>query len=120
MGRVTDQIDWNYDKDQSPTDVDYAVLAETDGNTRMLRELGGGSWVITDGEDLQSQSDSGGQVQAIGSPSGQLLAIGSMVRTARGRLLTAESMEMRCNGQYVVSMTEVKGLSDGGIGGPQD
>jgi hypothetical protein len=101
-----DQVYWDYDNDQSSGDVDYAVLLERGGNTRLLRELGGGSWVITDVEDLQSWADSKGQVQVIGSPAGQLLAIGSMVRTALGRLFTVASIEMRCNGQYVVLMTE--------------
>jgi hypothetical protein len=105
MGRAIDQ---NWSNDESSDDVDYAVLPEGNGNTRLLRELGGGSWVITDGEDLQSKADSEGRVHVIGSPGGQLLAIGSMVRTARGRLLTVESMEMRCNGQYVVSVAEVE------------
>jgi hypothetical protein len=108
MGEVTDQIYRDYANNLSSGDVDYAVLLERDGNTRLLRELGSGSWVMTDVEDLQSQADSEGQVQVIGSSAGQLLAIGSMVGTALGRLLSVESIEMRCNGQYVVSMTEIK------------
>jgi hypothetical protein len=108
MAGVMDQINWNYGNDESSDGVDYAVLPERDGNTRLLRELGGGSWVITDGEDLHSQTDSEGRVHIIGAGAGELLTIGSTVRTARGRLLTIEKMEMRCNGQYVVSAAEVK------------
>jgi hypothetical protein len=109
VSKVMDQIYRDYRNDQLSRDVDYAVLLERDGNTRLLRELENGFWVITDVEDLQSQTDSEGRVQVIASPAGHLLAIGSMVRTAFGRLLTVESIEMRCNGQYVVLMTGVKG-----------
>ena len=108
VDKVNDRIYGEYGDDQSTDSVDYATLSERDGGSRLLRELGEGSWVITDGEDLQSQTDSDGRVRTVNAPAGQLLAIGSIVRTAHGRLLTVESMEMRCNGQYIVSMTAAK------------
>ena len=63
-----DRINPDCDNVQSSGEVDCAVLLERDGNTRLLRELESGSWVMTDVEDLQSQTDSEGQVQVIGYP----------------------------------------------------